>query len=231
VAFGAAAIVQALAALPLLGTPDVAVKPSVPGVFRAALPAILMFVADGWIAAGVYYVWAIALFVSLSENYTAFGGALALAGLVGAISGLLLGRHIDAGHGNRAVWVAYGGFAALTVFRALSTGSVALAVAANALGALITCLCAPTMMTAVYNLAKRSPCTLRFHIATEGGWDLGGGSGCLLAAALSASGLPLSVAILPALGGIALSIYLLQRYYAHGTQRSPAPAIEAAPGA
>jgi hypothetical protein len=36
-------------------------------------------------------------------------------------------------------------------------------------------------------MAKRSPCPLRFHIATEGGWDLGCGMGCLLAAALSAA--------------------------------------------
>jgi hypothetical protein len=29
----------------------------VAGAFRAAVPAILMFAADGWIAAGFYFVW------------------------------------------------------------------------------------------------------------------------------------------------------------------------------
>lgn len=231
VAFGAGAAVMAFAALPFLGTPDVKVKRSVPGVYREALPAILMFVADGWIAAGVYFVWGIALFQSLGESYTAFGGALALAGVVGAISGLVLGRHIDAGHGNRAVWLAYGSYAALTVFRAASTGSVALAITANALGALVASLYIPTLLTAVYNLAKRSPCPLRFHVATEGGWDLGGGTGCLLASALSAAGLPLPTAILPSLLGIGLSIYLLKRYYGYGKNVPVLPAIEGATGA
>jgi hypothetical protein len=62
----------------------------------------------------VVFVWWIALFLSLGENYAAFGGALALAGVVGAVSGLALGRHIDAGHGGRAVWVAYGKLNALS---------------------------------------------------------------------------------------------------------------------
>ena len=34
----------------------------------------------------------------------AYGGALAVAALVGAVGGLLLGRLIDSGRGTRAVW-------------------------------------------------------------------------------------------------------------------------------
>ena len=71
----------------------------------------------------------------------------------------------------------------------------------------------PTLMTAVYNLAKGSACVLRFHIATEGGWDAGGASACLLAAALLWTGAPLSLAILLALFGTAASFGLLRRYY------------------
>ena len=62
-------------------------------------------------------------------------------------------------------------------------------------------------------MAKHSPCTLRFHVATEGGWDFGGAAGCLVAAALTAAGLPLAIAILLSLGGIAASFVLLRGYY------------------
>jgi predicted MFS family arabinose efflux permease len=159
-------------------------------------------------------VWQIALFISLGESFSAFGGALALAGLVGAIGGLILGRYIDAGHGGRAVWFGIASVAAATLFRAASTGNVTMAVAANALGALAGCLYIPTLMTAVYNQAKRSPCALRFHVATEGGWDAGCAAGCLAAAALSAVDVPLSVGILISLAGTGVSLVLLRRYYA-----------------
>ena len=213
-AFGAAAGVHVLAALPFIGTPDIKVERAVPGAFRAALPGILLFAADGWIVAGLIFVWQIALFISLGESFSAFGGALALAGLVGAIGGLILGRYIDAGHGGRAVWFGIASVAAATLFRAASTGNVTMAVAANALGALVGCLYIPTLMTAVYNQAKRSPCVLRFHVATEGGWDLGCAAGSLAAAALSAAGAPLSVGILISLAGTGVSLVLLRRYYA-----------------
>ena len=213
VAFGAAAIVHVLAALPFLGTPDVRIARNVPGAFRAAMSGIMLFAADGWIAAGYYFVWQIALFVSLGESFTAFGGALALAALAGAVGGLILGKHIDAGHGGRAVWWAFASLAAVTALRAASTGMVALAVTANALGALVVCLYIPTLMTAVYNQAKGSPCTLRFHLATEGGWDIGGAGGCIVAALMSSAGAPLSAEILVSLAGTALSLILLRHYY------------------
>jgi hypothetical protein len=213
VAFGVVSVVQILSALPFIGTPGVAVAATVPGAYRAALRGVLLFAADGWIAVGHVFIWPIALFLSLGESFTAFGGAVALAALVGAVAGLLLGRHIDAGHGGRAAWLACGGLAVLTVIRALSTQNAVLAVAANALGAVVMCLYIPTLMTAVYNQAKRAPCTLRFHIATEGGWDFGGAVGCLVAALLIAAGLPLAVGILLSFGGIALSFVLLRGYY------------------
>jgi hypothetical protein len=226
-AFSGAAIVQVLAALPFLGTPDVPVKRDAPGAFGAALPGFLLFVADGWANAGAYFVWQVALFLLLGQSYAAFGGAMALAGLAGAIGGLLLGRHIDAGHGARAVMIAYGGFAALILFRAATTGNVALAVTANAAGALVSTFYVSTLMTAVYNLSKHSPCSLRFHIAAEGGWDLGGAGAALLAAGLSASGLPLAAGILPALAGTAVSVTLLLRYF--GRSAKPLPAAGTPP--
>lgn len=213
IAFGAVAGVQLLSALPLLGTPNVAVKQSAPGTFKAATVGILLFAADGWICASYLFVWQIALFLSLSENFAAFGGAMALAALAGAVVGMLLGRHIDAGHGERAVWLAFAALA-LTILVRAASATPAMAVVANALGALVVCLYVPTVMTAAYNQAKRSPCALRFHVATEGAWDAGCASGCLVAAALIALGVPLALAILLSLGGAIMSLALLRRYYA-----------------
>ena len=213
-AFGTTAAIVALAALPILWAPDVKVARQVPGAFRAALPGMLLFMADGWVAAGYWMAWQLALFVSLGESFLAYGGALAFAALVGAIGGLTLGRHIDAGHGRQAVWYAFGTFAMIIVLRAIAMGDATLAVLANALGALGACLYIPTLMTAVYTLAKRSPCTLRFHVATEGGWDIGGAAGLLAAALTTALGMPLRVSILMSLMGVAAIVFMLRRYYA-----------------
>jgi MFS transporter, DHA1 family, inner membrane transport protein len=218
-AFGATAIVVSIAALPLLWVPEVPVPPRVPGAFKAALPGTWLFVADGWTAAGYWLVWQIALFLTLGESFVAFGGAIAVAALVGAVGGLLLGRHIDAGHGRQAVWYALGLFALIIVLRAGAVNDPKLAVLANAFGALGACLYVPTLMTVVYTLAKQSPCTLRFHVATEGGWDLGGACGLGAAALLTELGMPLSASMLPALGGVAASAVMLRRLYPSGLGR------------
>jgi MFS transporter, DHA1 family, inner membrane transport protein len=226
IAFDVTAGVIMVAALPFLGTPNVAVARTAPGAFRAAIPGVLMFAADGWIAASYVFVWQIALFLSLGESFTAYGGAMALAALVGAASGLLLGRQIDAGHGRGAVRLALGSLVVGISLRAVSYGSPLLAVAANAVGALVSALYVPTIMTAVYNQAKGSPCALRFHIATEGGWDAGGASGCLLAAGLLWAGAPIPLAILLSLLGTVAAFVLLRRYYTQVGLRAPLAAAE-----
>ncbi|MBI1211818.1 MAG: MFS transporter [Alphaproteobacteria bacterium] len=228
VAFNATAGVQFVAALPLLRAPAIAIAPSAPGAFKAAWRGVLLFVCDGWIAAGYYFVWQMVLFFSLSQSFTAFGGAMAIAALAGAISGMALGRLIDAGHGVRAVWLAFGVLLLTTVVRAASSGAT-MAVIANALGALVLCLYVPTVMTAVYNEAKKSPCALRFHVATEGAWDVGCAASCFVAAGLVALGASLSVAILLSLIGAAASLVLLLRYYKGLSGAIPLAPIDLAP--
>lgn len=213
-AFSLATVFCIVSALPLLRTPEVRVAPAVSGAFRASIPGLLLFVADGWIMAGYVFVWQIALFTSLNEDFLAYGSALALAAIIGGIGSLTLGRHIDAGHGSRAVVYAFGTFALIIVLRAVATGNATVAIMANALGALGACLYVPTLMTAVYTQAKRAPCPLRFHVATEGGWDIGGASGILCAALAIRMGLPLWTGILMSLFGVAAIVVLLQRYYA-----------------
>ena len=228
VAFWTTAAIQVASAVPLLWTPDVPVARAAPGAFRAALSGVLLFVADGWTASGFFIVWQIALFIALGQNYLAYGGALAVAALVGSVAGLLLGRLIDAGRGIRAVWLAIGTILFVIVLRATSLHSPALAVAANALGALVGCIYIPTMMTAVYNNAKRSPCVLRYHIAAEGGWDVGLTVGLAVAAAITALGIDIGWAVATAALGAAVVFVLLHRYYTrHNAETIDAALIQA----
>jgi hypothetical protein len=220
IAFIATGIVQALSAIPLFWTPDVAVARHAPGGFRAVLPSASIFIGDGLSTGGYVIAWQIALFVSLGQDYMAYGGALAVAALVGAVGGLALGRMIDTGNGARAVTLSIGLTVVVVLMRASVQKYPALAITANALGALVTCLYMPTMMTAVYNRAKRSPCVMRFHIAAEGGWDIGIALGLCLGALIVWLGYSLSYVILTSLIGVAIVFLALRRYYAeHPSER------------
>ncbi len=213
IAFGAAACALVLAAIPLMFAPNVAVVDEAPGALSGAFGGMAMFGADGWVSAGLTLVWPIALFQSLGQSFAAFGGAMALAALAGAASGLLLGRLIDRGGGPRAAWLAAGAMAVVLALRAASVGHPMAAVAGNAAGALVPAFYIPTLMTAMYNQAKGSSCVLRFHIACEGAWDVGAAAGCMLAAILLWLGAPIGGTILIALAGVACNLVLLRRYY------------------
>ncbi|HEY2048235.1 MAG TPA: MFS transporter [Caulobacteraceae bacterium] len=215
-AFGAAGLVVAGSALPLLATPDARVASEVGESFGSLLGGARFFAVDGWIGAGSYTLWQIALFISLGESYTAFGGTLALAALVGAVSGMALGRWIDRGHGRRAVWLALGGAGLVFAFRSVAFGHTTLAILGSAAGAVSAALYIPTLMTAVYNQAKLSPCPLRFHMAAEGGYDIGCGAGYVAAAGMLWAGAPMSLVLLAPLIGVALMAVMLARYYSAG---------------
>lgn len=213
IALDATAIVLVLAALPILWTPNVAVASQVAGALAASKAGLFLFALDGWFAMPYVFVWEIALFLSLGESFAAYGGAMALSAMVGALSGLLLGRLIDAGHGTRAVWIALAAATVVTILRALSYGNAPFAVIANASGALVTCLYVPVLLTAVYNQSKRAPCALRFHMAAEAGWDIGGSSCGLIAAGLLAAGVPFGACIMLSLLGAGALFLMLRRYY------------------
>jgi MFS transporter, DHA1 family, inner membrane transport protein len=229
IAFSCVGIIQALSAVPLLFTPNVAVRQSAPGVLKAAIPGILLFVFDGWFASAYMTLWQIALFLTLGQSFQAYGGAMALAALVGAASGMLLGRIIDQGKGRRALVIGYGSAAVVLAMRAASLHTPWLAVIANALGAFTTCVQVPVMMTVVYNLAKASPCPLRFHIATEGGWDTGGIAACVIMAALAACGVSLSWLLALGLPGLAVSSALLWRHYGASDLKVETPPVPEVP--
>jgi len=222
--FAGVALVQMLAVVPLIGTPNVPARREAPGALRAARLAAAINAADGWFDACFVLVWQIALFVSLRESIAAYGGAMALAGLVGAACGLLLGRHIDAGFGRRAVVVVYGVGAAILLLRVASVERPWLAVTAHALGGLFFPLLGPTLGVVIYNLAKASPCPFRFSMATEGGWDAGCFCACLVAATLVHAHVSLAAPILLAAPALAAKAFLLWRHYPRTADRRRARA-------
>jgi hypothetical protein len=219
--FWAIAVVQAASVIPLIGAPNVKVAREAPGAFRYARLGLALFLADGWLGAAFYFFWQVALFLAVGSSFRAYGGAMALAALLGGACALLLGRHIDAGGGRRAVLIAYGLVIGLLVFRALSLGSPWLAVAANAPGTLVAALYVPTVMAAVYNAAKASPCPFRFHMVSEGAWDVGGGAGCLAGAAVTATGHSLAWAILLGAPAAIATVVLLTRHYGRRVAIAP----------
>ncbi|MEI9932329.1 MAG: hypothetical protein WDM89_17755 [Rhizomicrobium sp.] len=65
------------------------------------------------------------------------------------------------------------------------------------------------------------PCTLRFHVATEGGWDVGCAGGLLIAAALIWRGIPFPVVLLLPLIGLSAAFFQLRGYYAARAGMTP----------
>lgn len=200
VAFGTVALAMALSTVPVLLGPDpaVAAEAEMPAEARRAARVILF--ADGLRSGSFHFTWLIALFLTLGSNYVAFGGAMALSGLAGAVGGLVLGRVIDLGHGLVAARVGFAALGVAAVARMLGWPVPGLAVAANMAAALAWPLYATAFNARVYTLARQSPCPLRFHIVAEGGWDMGTALSCLAAAALLQAGfdyhLPLAVGVL-----------------------------------
>lgn len=200
VAFGTVAAAMALSTVPVLLGPEVAVAPQAEMPREARVAARTILFADGLRSGSFHFTWLIALFLTLGSSYAAFGGAMALSGLVGAVGGLFLGRAIDLGRGLGAVQIGFAALGIAAVARMFGWPVPVLAVAANAAAALAWPLYATAFNARVYNLARQSPCPLRFHIVAEGGWDLGTCLSCLAAAALLYLGfdfhLPLAIGVL-----------------------------------
>jgi hypothetical protein len=222
-AFGAAGLVECAAIVPLIGvaSPQIAI-PAPPGGLALYKRGILLLASDGWMFNTSAWAWNLIMFESLSGRYDAFGGSLAVLALAGAASGFVLGRFIDRGHVRRATWINAATLAGTLIAKAVC-GSDTIAVlivafATTALGGLYV----PSLMTAIYNEAKASPCPFRFHFAAEVGWDIGGAAGCLAAAALCAFGSSLQAVVVLALPMVAFQAFVLQDSY---LSRKSAPAV------
>ena len=158
-------------------------------------------------------IWNLALFASLGEHFDAFGGAIAAAGVAAAIGSLVVGRLIDTGRPRHSLAVAYGAAALALLLKGAAFAHPVLAVLATALGALVVPMTATAMLAPLYAMARQSPCVLRFSMATEGGWDLGCASACLISAAMLQSGASFRLPILIGLAGIAAMASMLDHWY------------------
>jgi hypothetical protein len=211
------ATIQAAAALPLLGTQDVSVAREARGTLKAAMIGIKLGVTESWTLATFVLVWQLALFLSLGRNPIAYGGAMAVAAIAGALTGLVAGRMVDIGHGPRAIGIACGAMILAAAVRAASASFPALAIVANALGVFVLGLYTPVAQAPVYNAQKSAPCGLRFAIAAEGACDVGFAAGCLAAASLLALGFSLPATMLLAIVGPLASL-LVWRSYQYGNR-------------
>lgn len=214
VAFGTVGLAMALSTLPVLAGPDpqIAAAAEMPRETRRAAWAILF--ADGLRTGSFHFTWLIALFLTLGSSFAAFGGAMALTGLAGALAALFLGRAIDLGKGLGAVRIGCAALTVAAVARVVGYPVPVLALAANVAAALAWPLYATAFNARVYTLARQSPCPLRFHIVAEGGWDMGTCLSCLAVAGLLQAGfsfhLPLAIGVL----GCAFGYITLARTFA-----------------
>ncbi|MEM8919158.1 MAG: MFS transporter [Pseudomonadota bacterium] len=212
-AFAFVALIQMAAAIPLISTPNLAVEMEDNSDRKIRRFGGWLFFAEGWEVAFTYFLWQIALFVTLSENIAEYGGTMVLAGLFGALMSLAIGRAIDLGHGRKSALIAYGAASGVALLKAAAMDQPWLAVAATAIAAVVAAIQAPVIMARLYSLAQESGCPLRFNMATEGGWDLGSAAGCLIAAGMIWWGVSLSLILPLALLGLGAVAWMLAVSY------------------
>jgi Major Facilitator Superfamily len=216
-AFSTGAAIELVAIVPLLriAEPAITLQPW-RQAFNAAREGVVLFSTDGVITCALVFTWDMASFLAFDQRFDILGAVLSAAALAGAIGGMVFGGFIDAGHTGRAVGLNAWVLAGIVVLKAMCVGSPMAMITATVIGNVLGGLYLPTLMTAVYNEAKASPCTLRFHFAAEGGWDVGGLVACLIGAAAWGAGVPPSFVLLLSLLGIAAQARLLwRRYDAH----------------
>ena len=210
-AFSVIGLAMAASALPILYGPNLQVEPvaDMPALYRAWFA---MF-ADGLRAGCFHFTWLIALFITLNSSFTAFGGTLALAGVAGAIGGLFIGRSIDLGNGKRALRIGVGALAIAVTLRAFGYAAIWSAVLANAAAAVAWPPYATAFNSRIYHMTRQTPCALRFHVVTEGGWDAGTAIGCFAAAWAIYSGMGFFWPLLGGLVGCVLAYVILEPTY------------------
>jgi MFS transporter, DHA1 family, inner membrane transport protein len=213
--FGIGFVIMLASVLPILRVAEPQLARAMPiGAYAAAKNGAMIYFADGWIQVGSSTAWSIVMFQTLGGRYDTFGGTLSLAGLAGALGGIVLGRFIDKGHARRALWLNAIILAACIVLRSATFGHAGVAIAVAVGTTLFSGLYVPSWLTAVYNEARISPCTLRYQFAAEAGWDMGGAFAGGIAAAMCYWGLPLDAVILLALPMVPVQALLLERSYA-----------------
>jgi DHA1 family inner membrane transport protein len=225
--FGLASIVCLSSVLPLLALDEIDVG-RLPSISQAAQlvdrRGIAALVADGWTSASTSIAWSMILFTCLNSSFGAFGLANALAAVMGALVGLLCGERIDHGQSERVLRLVIAGLLVGVVLRAAASWEVQFAPVANAVGAAISGVNSPLLMSIVYDRAKRTGEAYHFHLCAEAGLDLGMIFGCLVVAALVWGGIDPPLTVLSAAIGIVALFWCLHTGRTLGGAAVPAGA-------
>ena len=212
-AFLFAGTIRLIGALPLLATPNIPVNRNGSIDNKSYWFATSVYFFDGFGAAASGITWSLALFITLGENFQSYGLALAGAAIFGALMALGIGRLFDLGHHK---WSTAIGMCAVCVFvfsAAIGYHNPVSAAVTLCIGAIAGPLYASVYNARVYNLAKASGEPLRFHVAGEGGWDIGCALGCCIAAFLIWQGLSFTWPMATGLLGTAGVWFTLHRSY------------------
>ena len=213
VAFSIVGLCMAASAIPIAFGPDIFVAPEAAVPRAAKLPALKAMFADGIRSGSFHFTWLIALFITLKSSYASYGGALAFAGIVGAVMGLFVGKSIDLGQGKRALQFGIGLLSIAVLSRAVGYSAVWSAVLANAAAAVAWPPYATAFNSRIYNMSRQSPCPLRYHILAEGGWDAGTATGCFVSALAIYLGFSFFWPLLLGLAGCLLAYVVLAPMY------------------
>jgi MFS family permease len=211
-AFAIAAASYALGVLPLLALPEIAIDAKTPLARPDKYFGFSLNFGDGLVAAAMNFGWKLTLFQALGSTFEAFGGALAVAGLVGAAMGMMFGRLIDIGKYQHARQIGIGVEAAAVLVSGFGYSAAWSALGATMLAALSGPIYMSSIMSRYYNAGKASGSTLRFNISGENGFDFGAGLGCLFAAVIIFIGGGTIWLPLVGLAGCAACYVALQRF-------------------
>jgi MFS transporter, DHA1 family, inner membrane transport protein len=213
IAFGLIAIVMCCGAIPIYLGPSFAVAPEAVVPAETGRLARLLLFSDGLRSGALHFTWITALFITLGSSYVAYGGAMAFAGLVGALAGLFIGKIIDLGNGLDAAKIGFSVLGLAALARTFGYDVPWFAVLANAAAAIAWPIYNTGFMSRVYSLSKQSPCPLRFTVISEGGWDMGTATSCCFAALLLHSGFSFFWPIALSFVGIGLGYLMIARSF------------------
>lgn len=220
-AFALTALINCAGIIPLLGVPRLDIEPETSLPLNIKLFAFGLAFSDGIVAAAVNMIWRIVLFQTLGESFQAYGGALAVAGIFGAVMGLGVGRLIDLGHHKKSVQIGLAIMTATILADAFGYQTSWSAIAANMIGAVAGPLYISAIMPPFYNAGKASSCTLRFNTAGENGFDSGSALACIVAALFIFAGLQPFWPLLIGLIGITGVFFILR----HHQNQKPLPSF------
>ena len=215
-AFLFAGLIRVLSVWPLLSTPNTKIDASAKISGKSKRFAAQVYFFDGFGSSASGNAFALALFVTLGQNFQSFGFALAGAAMFGAVMSLGIGRLFDLGHHKWSTAIGMGALSLFMIAAALGFRNPITAIASLALGAMTGPLYASAYNSRVYNLSKASGDALRFQIWGEGGWDLGCALGSCLAALLVFLGFSFTWPIAIGLLGTAGVWFTLHQSYLKG---------------